>query len=66
MHKHFYNACLLKKKTHLFYSWQVKGEGGWLRTGVNEEQAEQKPHIREDTRQDEVVPEKSRPRSTSV
>lgn len=64
MHKHLYNACLLKK--HLFYSWQVKREGGSLRTVVNEEQAEPKPHIREDMRKDEAVQEKSRSRSTSV
>lgn len=65
MHKHLYNTCLLKKK-YLFYSCQVKGEGGSLRTVVNEEEGEPEPHIREDARKDEAVQEKSRSRSTSV
>lgn len=62
MPKHLYNTCLLEK--HLFNSWHVKERV--VRIVVHEEQVEPKPHIREDTRKDEVIQEKSRPRSTSL
>lgn len=65
MHKHLYNTCLLNKN-HLFYSWQVKAEGGSLGAVVNEEQIEPESRIREDMRKCEIVQEKSRSSSTSV